>query len=235
MIEDEQVPGAVEAPEATQEPAVPGTATAIPTSRGGRLPWIVATVAVLVALATIVVAAVLLSEARAASVQRDAVEQAAGQFALELTTWDASDGMADTRESLRRRSAGFAEDVDQLFGGTDDLATLEEVGARSEGEVRDVLVQSLEGEEAEALAVVVQRVTTDVTEGEEISLRYALLTLRRDGGAWRVDDVELVVDALQQTAERADPTQLPGFGEPGTDVTDAGETDAGETDAEETP
>lgn len=224
MIEDESMPGALEAPETTPETTVSDGATAVPPPRGGRLPWIVATVAVLVAVATIVVAAVLIGEARGASAERDAVEQAAGQFALELTTWDASDGMGDTRESLREAGTEtFAADVDQLFGGTDDLATLEELGARSQGEVRDVLVQSVEGDEAEALAVVVQRVTTEATEGEEISLRYALLTMRRDGGAWRVDAVELVVDALQQTAERTDPTQLPGFGEPGAEETDGEE------------
>lgn len=224
MIEDESGTGALEAPEATHEPAEAGTASAVPPPRGGRLPWIVATVAVLIALATIVVAAVLITQARGATAERDAVEQAAGQFALELTTWDASDGMGDTRESLREAGTEtFAADVDQLFGGTDDLATLEELGARSEGEVRDVLVQSLEGDEAEALAVVVQRVTTEATEGEEVSLRYALLTMRHDGGTWRVDAVELVVDALQQTAERTDPTELPGFGEPGPEETDGEE------------
>lgn len=223
MIED-QSGSALEAPEATQEPVVAGSATAVPPPRGRRLPWIVATVAVLVALATIVVAAVLITEARGADAERDAVEQAAGRFTLELTTWDASDGMGDTRESLREAGTEtFAADVDQLFGGTDDLATLEELGARSEGEVRDVLVQSLEGDEAEALGVVVQRVTTEATEGEEVSMRYALLTMQRDGGAWRVDAVELVVDALQQTADRTDPSELPGFGEPGTEATDGEE------------
>lgn len=224
MIEDESAGGALEAPEATHEPAVGSTATEGPPPRGGRLPWIVATVAALVALATIVIAAVLITEARRPTADLAAVEQTAGRFALELTTWDASDGMGDTRESLREAGTEtFAADVDELFGGTDDLATLEEIGARSEGEVRDVFVQSLEGDEAEALAVVVQRVTTEATEGEEVSLRYALLTMRRDGGAWRVDAVELIVDALQQTAERTDPTELPGFGEPGTEETDGEE------------
>lgn len=225
MIEDESATGALEASEATREPAAAGTATADPPPRAGRLPWIVATVAALSALATIVAAAVLITEARRPTADLAAVEQTAGQFALELTTWDASDGMGDTREALREAGTEtFAADVDALFGGTDDLATLEELGARSEGEVRDVFVQSLEGDEAEALAVVVQRVTTEATEGEEVSLRYALLTMQRDGRTWRVDAVELVVDALQQTAERTDPTELPGFGEPATEETDGEES-----------
>jgi hypothetical protein len=181
---------------------------------GSRLPWIVAIVAILVAFATAIGAAMLVADARRPAADLEAVEQAAGQFALDLTTWDASDGMGDTRERLREAGTEtFAADVDELFGGTDDLATLEELGARSDGEVRDVLVQSLEGDEAVALAVVVQRVTTEVTEGEEISLRYARLGLRREGGTWRVDQVELVIDALQQAADRSDLSELPGFGD----------------------
>lgn len=185
-----------------------------PRPRGARLPWVVATVAVLIAVATVVVAALLIADARGPVAEIAEVEQAAGQFARDLTTWDASDGMADTREQLRAAGTDrFAADVDELFGGTDDLGTLEELGARSDGEVRDVLVQSIDGDEAVALTVVVQRVSTEITEGEEVSLRYALLTLRREGGDWRVDGVELVVDALQEAAERSDLTELPGFGD----------------------
>ncbi len=187
---------------------------ALPRRRGGRLPWIVAAVSLAVAIAAVVVAIVTVSGADDRIGRIDEVEQVAGEFALALTTWDASDGMADTREGLREvGTPTFASDVDQLFGGTDDLATLEELGARSAGEVRDVLVQSIEDDTAVALAVVIQRVTTDVTEGEEVSLRYARLELRHDGGRWLVDQVELVVDALQEAAQRTDATELPGFGE----------------------
>ncbi len=189
--------------------------------RSQRLPWIVAAIAMLVAVASVVVAFVIVAAERRPTEDLAAVEQTAGQFALDLTTWDASDGMADTRERLREAGTGaFAADVDELFGGTDDLATLAELGARSEGEVRDVLVQSLEGDEATALAVVVQRVTTAVTEGEEVSLRYALLTLQREDGVWRVHEVELVVDALQEAATRLDETVLPGFGDDAADPAD---------------
>jgi hypothetical protein len=214
MVEDEDRTGAIEAPAAPADVADEPAVTASPGPRGSRLPWIVATIAVLALVATVIVAAVMITDARQTTAGLADVEQAAGEFALALTTWDASDGMADTREQLREAGTeSFATDVDQLFGGTDDLATLEELGARSSGEVRDVLVQSIDGDEAEALAVVIQRVATEVTEGEEVSLRYALIGMRREGGAWRVEQVELVVDALQEAAGRADETALPGFGD----------------------
>jgi nucleoid DNA-binding protein len=228
MVDDEGRSSSLHAPEAP-DPAGPddpdaGGATAVGRpERGPRLPWIVAGVAVVVAMVALVAAAVLVSGAQRPEADLAAVEQTAGEFALALTNWDASDGMGDTREQLRGYGTEtFAADVDDLFGGTDDLATLAELGARSDGEVRDVLVQRLDGDAATALVVVVQRVTTEVTEGEEVSLRYAELQLVRDGD-WRIDQVDLVVDALQETAQRSDATDLPGFGELDVDDDDATE------------
>jgi hypothetical protein len=228
MVDESDREGALHAPDApgAADAHHPGAAEPDPggepvrdpaTARSSaRMPWTIAGIALLVAIATAIGAAFLVADARRPAGDLAAVEQATGQFALALTNWDASEGMGETREELRAAGTErFAADVDELFGGTDDLATLAELGARSTGEVRDVLVQRIEGDQAVALAVVVQRVTTEVTEGEEVSLRYAELTLTRDGGAWRVDQVDLVVDALQESAARTDATELPGFGDAG--------------------
>ncbi|MFA9429385.1 hypothetical protein [Egicoccus sp. AB-alg2] len=159
------------------------------------LPWLLVALAVAVA----VVATWRWQELAGHERQRAAVTAAAGDFAVALTNWDAGDGMADTRESLRAGGTEtFAQDVDDLFGGTEDLAALTELGARSDGDVRDVFVQSLDGDRAEALAVVVQRLTTD--EGQETNVRYARMTLSAADTGWLVDDVELLVDAAQQAA-----------------------------------
>lgn len=161
------------------------------------VPWLLAGLVTAIA----VVLAVLLADARAVTGQINAVEEAAGRFALHLTAWDASDGMGDTRDALQAASTdGFADEIDELFGGTGDLADLERLGARSEAQVEDVLVQSLEGDEATAMVVIVQRITTDVSEGADVSLRYARIDLERQGGTWLVASVELVVDVLQEAA-----------------------------------
>jgi hypothetical protein len=212
-------PGTADAHQAEAADPEPGQEPTRAPSSGrssARLPWTVAGIALFVAIATAIGAAFLIADARRPASDIAAVEQAAGQFTLALTNWDASAGMGETREELRAAGTeSFAADVDDLFGGTDDLATLAELGARSTGEVRDVLVQRIDGDQAVALAVVVQRVTTEVTEGEEVSLRYAELSLVRDGGTWRVEQVDLVVDALQESAARTDTSELPGFGDAG--------------------
>jgi hypothetical protein len=186
-------PDAADTPDPAATPSTSDTASAAaPTRRGlpPALPWILLVLAVVVAA----VATWRWQELAALERQRAAVEATAGDFAVALTNWDAADGMADTREALRAHGTeAFAQDVDELFGGTEDLAALTELGARSEGEVRDLFVQSIADERAEALAVVVQRVSTDA--GQETNLRYAAVSLVHSSGDWLVDQVELLVDA----------------------------------------
>ena len=131
--------------------------------------------------------------------EREEVERVAATFVLTLTTWDATEGMAATREQLREAGTErFAGEVDELFGTTEDLEGLEEVTASSQGEVRRAFVQEIDDEQALALVVARQRLTADVVEDEEVSMRYAEIALARSNGDWRVDDVELLVDAAEQ-------------------------------------
>ena len=181
-----------------------------PAATRGASWWIGWVLAALGLIGTVVLGTLLLTQDDGA--ERAAAEEAAGRFALALTTWDASDGgMAQTREELRDASTdGFDSEVEQLFGGTDDLAELEEIGARSTAEVEQLLVEQVDGDQAEVLAVLTQRVTTEITEGEETSLRYARMGLLREDGEWQVDRVELLVDLLQETAERLPGADIPG-------------------------
>ena len=161
-------------------------------------PWVL----VVLALAVAVASTVQWQRLAAAEAERDEVEATAGSFMLTLTTWDASEGMAATREELREAGTErFGGEVDELFGTTEDLAGLEDIGARSEGEVRRSFVQEIDEDRARALIVVSQRLTADVLDGEEASVRYAELDLVRTGGRWLVDDVELLVDVATRDAE----------------------------------
>jgi hypothetical protein len=162
------------------------------TSARRLVPWILVVLAVAVA----VVSTWRWQELAGLERTREDVAAATSRFVTSLTSWDAAEGMAATRDELRTRGTeAFARDVDELFGSTEDLRGLEELGARSEGEVRDVYVQRLDGARAETLAVVVQRVTTSQVTDPEVHLRYAAVTLERVEGGWLVDDLELLVDA----------------------------------------
>jgi hypothetical protein len=172
-----------------------------------RLPTALVVVAVVVVLVAVAIAGystwlwqAVASEDRA----REDIQVATLQFVTTLTTWDATEGMTATRDALREAGTErFARDVDELFGTTEDLRGLAELGARSEGEVRNVFVQSVDGDRAEAFAVVLQQATTDVVETPEVHLRYASLVLERVDGRWLVDDLELLVDTAPGGASSA--------------------------------
>jgi hypothetical protein len=209
------------APEPAHEPAqepltseadVVGTAPAASPRRTRTsplrtaLPWVLVVLAVAVA----VVSTWRWQELAAVERAREDVAAATSQFVTTLTTWDASAGMVETREALRSGGTElFGSDVDELFGSTEDLRGLAELGARSEGEVRQVYVQSLQDDRAETLAVVLQQVTTAEVQDPEFHLRYAAVELQLVEGRWLVDQLELLVDTSPSsdgTGEGAAPT-----------------------------
>lgn len=189
-----------------------------PASRRGRLrtllPWVLVVLAVAVAVAS----TWRWQQLAAVERSREDVAAATSRFVTTLTTWDASAGMTETRDELRERGTeGFARDVDELFGTTEDLRGLADLGATSSGEVRDVYVQSLGGDRAEALAVVVQQVTTDTVEIPEVHLRYASVVLRHLDGRWLVDDLELLIDTSPAATAGPAPGTGGGASEPAED------------------
>lgn len=157
------------------------------------LPWLLAAVAMLVAIAT----TSQWLELRAQEQTRQEVLRAAEEFVVALTTWDASDGLEDTREELRAAGTGaFLAEVDDLFGGTLGQE-LEEVDAVSTGDVQDVFVQRIQEDEAIALGVVVQQVSTNLSDTPDTTVRSARLTLTREDGRWLVSGVQLLADDVQ--------------------------------------
>lgn len=168
------------------------------------LPWVVAVLAAVVALVS-TVQWLSLADREAT---RDEVETAAATFVIELTNWDATDGLADTREALEAAGTqAFRSEVDELFGG--ELGTeLETVGAVSRGEIQDIFLQRIEeepasGEEtgtdeplptAVVFAVVQQTVASELSDVPDVIQRAARIVLHRIDGAWKVADVELIQD-----------------------------------------
>lgn len=163
------------------------------------LPWVL----LVLALAAAAVSTWQLQELRAEEGVREDVERAAGTFMLTLTTWDGTQGMGETREELRAAGTDrFAGEVDELFGTTEDLAGLAEIGASSEGDIRRTYVQEVDGDQATALVIVAQRISSDLTEEVDASVRYAEVQLLERDGEWRIDEVELLIDAVQQEGEQ---------------------------------
>lgn len=229
-------------PPSGAEPDVPGSAapdgdaseetTRSPRRRStGRqrppiLPWVVAFAALVMAGISTWQWLSLENEQRA----RDEVQRAAEIFIVELTNWDATDGLEDTRTRLEEVGAGtFVEEVDELFGGTLG-AELEAAGAVSRGEVQDVFVQRIEGDAAVVFAVAVQELSTDLSDTAERTVRSARIELTRVDGAWRVSSVQLLADSGAAPDDAVPDDALPD--EAGSDG--AGSDGATDAPAEET-
>lgn len=158
------------------------------------LPWIVALAAVGLAVFSTVRWQQLEGEigpVREAEAARAEVEAAAGTFLLELTTWDATEGLTETRDRLTELGTGdFRAEVDRLFGAELSVE-LKQVEATSQGEVQDLFVQRVEDDRAVVFAVVIQTQDTAQTDPDTL-IRSARVTLERVDGAWKVAAVDMV-------------------------------------------
>ncbi|MBW3619574.1 MAG: hypothetical protein KY461_04965 [Actinobacteria bacterium] len=161
------------------------------------LPWLVATVAVLVAMASTSQWLTL----RAQEQTRHEVQRAAEEFVVALMNWDATDGLEDTREELRERGTGqFLTEIDETFGG-DGGTEAEEFGYVSVGDVQDVFIQRIQEDEAVALGVVIQTITAESIEVAERTARSARITLVREDDEWLVSAVDVfVIDEAEGAA-----------------------------------
>lgn len=151
------------------------------------VPWIVALAAVAVAAFSTVQWRTLAAE----EATRAEVEAVAGAFLLELTTWDASDGLGETRDQLAGFGTGaFRSEVDELFSA-ELSAELRDVAATSEGEVQDVFLQRIDDGRAVVFGVVLQTQDTAETDPDTM-VRSARIVLERVDGTWKVAQVEMV-------------------------------------------
>lgn len=151
------------------------------------LPWVVTLAAIAVAVfSTLQWRALAADESTRAE-----VEAVAAAFLLELTTWDASDGLGETRDQLTSYGTGaFLDEVDELFGA-ELSAELRDVAATSEGEIQDLFLQRVENDRAIVFGVVLQTQDTAETDPDTMA-RSARVVLERVEGTWKVAQVQMV-------------------------------------------
>lgn len=122
--------------------------------------------------------------------QRAQVRGAAITFITELTTWDATEGLDDTIAELRALGTGeFLDQIEEVLSD-EARATAEAVGARSRGEIIEVLVSEIDGDQASAIVIVNQTLTVDgeAADQEQVSR----MEFRLVDGKWLVERSELL-------------------------------------------
>lgn len=187
-------------PDVGPAPARPPATTDAPTRRGvAWLPWVIAGLAIAVAVASTVLwlrADARADDLAAAEQDRTEVGLVANSFLVALTTWDAVDLDATLQQIEELGTQRLREDVAELLG-LEINQQLRDLNVRSDGDVLDVFVQSLANGRAEVFAVVRQSVESDRLEETEVTFNYFdLRFLETPDGEWLADAVVLIDPAL---------------------------------------
>lgn len=128
---------------------------------------------------------------RSADAASSAMEDAARDFLVALTNFDAATVDRDFDAVVGLATGDFAAEADRFFG-SDVRAALKEVQAASRGEIRSLHVQDFTGERGRVFAVVDQTIANNrfpAPQADELRLD---LGLRTDGGEWRIYDVKVL-------------------------------------------
>lgn len=171
---------------ATDDAPPTSTGTSEGSGVGAVAPWIVAVVAVAVALVALVQWWQL---DRAASAEERSRETA-GQVVAALTNWQADD-LTAVRDTLERHGTErFVDEASQLL---DQFAQgLQQAEARSTGELLNLVSEVEEGTDgAVALAIVRQEVVNASLERPDVQCWGTRVILQHRDDRWLVDGVEL--------------------------------------------
>jgi Mce-associated membrane protein len=160
--------------------------------RDPRLPWILAGVAAVIAIAF----AVLWLGLRGQLAPQRQVEATARGFLLALTNFDAATIDRDVEEIRSYAVGDFAREVQQTFS-PDRIEAIRASEATSVGRIRDVFVQSIEGDTATAFGVVNETVQNTTSPAPTSDVLRTELVLVRTTQGWKVSSVQI----LQSPAE----------------------------------
>ena len=186
VVENAEVAGDTTGTDTTEE------AVSTPSARSRSSAWIAWTLAA--ALAVVAAVAVVQWRSVAAPVEAaQAARDAAVDYVLTLSTWDASSGLEPTYAALVAGATDeFVPEVDEVFGDQ-QREELVAVDAVSTGTIEDVLTGDPASGTTPVVVVVEQFVVTGPTADPAArSERVALLQMAEQDGTWLVADLEML-------------------------------------------
>lgn len=152
-----------------------------------RIAWAVA----ILALALALVAGMQWADLYAAEQQRTAVREDARALALELTTFDGADIEQWLQRAQARATGDYAEQLTALFDQNLRDA-LRESQAVSRGEVTQVFVQEIDGDQAQVFVLARQTITNAQTEDPVQDELRMDITMERGDQRWLASDVAIL-------------------------------------------
>lgn len=178
-----------DAVEVVAEPAQPAAAPPTVTRSSAWIAWTVAAVLAVVAAVAVVQWRTVAAPVDASS----AAGEAAVDYVLTLSTWDASSGLEPTYAALVAGGTDeFRPEVDEVFGDQ-QREELVAADAVSTGTIKDVLTGEPSSGTVPVVVVVEQFVVTGPTADPVARTeRVALLRMVDEGSQWLVDDLEML-------------------------------------------
>lgn len=186
-MSDEQAKTETAAPAATGATAATAGDAKPARARGNKLPWYIAAVTTVAAVAFAAMWAPLYLQ----NADREKVREAAEDLVLHLTTFEGATIDEWVQETQRQATDTYAEEVNALFD-PELRAALRDAEAKSVGRLVNLFVQDVDGDDAMVFVVVRQTITNAQTsEPVEDELRMQI-ELRNEGGRWKAAKVEVL-------------------------------------------
>lgn len=125
---------------------------------------------------------------QAAATQAEAKSRS---FLVDLTNFDSKTVDADFSAITSMATGTFAGQANKFFNSS-IRQELQRALASSRGQVRDLYVQRVTGDQATVYAVVTQLYTNDKITSPQSDVLRMVVDLRRTGGTWKVADVTVL-------------------------------------------
>lgn len=145
----------------------------------------------MLALAAAVTFGLLWQQEESQDRAEEELRREAERFVTALTNFSADTIEQDARE-IRSFAVGEFKDEADAFFGQKAIAAIKEADAASRGDIESLYVQSLEGDNASAFAVVTETVTNaGLQEGRTETLRLEVGMIKTESG-WKVNKVDIL-------------------------------------------
>lgn len=173
-------------------------------------PWLAWSVAV-IALALAAFAGSQWADLHAAERTREEVARDATRLALRLTTFEGANIEEWYRQTRQTATGAYEQQLQQIFN-QQTRDTLRSIEVVSRGEVEDLFVQDISGDEAKVFALVKQTYVNASLENPAEDHQRMEITLKRVNGRWLASDVAVLGPdgVVAPTAEASESAPDPG-------------------------
>jgi hypothetical protein len=134
--------------------------------------------------------------------QQAQVRTVASDFLLALTNFDAKNVDADFSRIQGYATGTFAKQSNRFFGSA-IRTQLEAALASSRGQLRNLYIQSLSGNQASVYSVVDQTYVNDKMQSPSADVLQIVTDLSRIGSVWKVSDVTVLNNATGSSSAPA--------------------------------